>query len=56
MIHAFSGHIFRRIDAAIIAQMVFLRLQVFPGPAVKRRPSHGGQPTICAVMTASAAI
>jgi hypothetical protein len=25
MIHAFSGHIFRRIDAAIIAQMVFLR-------------------------------
>lgn len=53
MIHAFSGHIFSRIDAAIIAQMVFLRRSF---SAVKRRPSHGGQSTICAVMTASAAI
>lgn len=53
MIHAFFGRIFRRIDAAIIAQMVFLRRRF---SAVKRQPSHGGQPTICAVMTASAAI
>jgi hypothetical protein len=29
MIHAYFGHIFRRIDAAIIAQMVFLRRRFF---------------------------
>jgi hypothetical protein len=56
MIHAFLGRVFRRIDAAITAQQVNPPPQVFSGPAVKRRPSHGGLSTCCAMMTASTAI
>jgi hypothetical protein len=56
MIHAYFGHIFRPYRCGDHSTDGFPPPQIFPGPAVKRRPSHGGQPTICAVMTASAAI
>jgi hypothetical protein len=56
MIHAFSGHIFRRIDAAIIAQMVLLRRRFFQVLRSSGGRCHDCTPTICAVMTASAAI